>query len=88
MIHELKCWPGFFEALADGRKTHEVRYDDRNFQVGDILKISKWDPSSSCFVEPYKPLVFEVTHILKGEKWGIRDGFADLSIKLVPEDKP
>lgn len=44
-IHHLKTWPGPFQAILDGRKTHEVRKDDRGFEIGDVLCLVEWDPS-------------------------------------------
>lgn len=43
-IHELKTWSPFFEAIANEEKTFEVRRNDRDFQVGDILLLREWDP--------------------------------------------
>lgn len=43
--HELKCWPLYFEALQDGRKTFEIRPNDRNYAVGDVLRLREWIPS-------------------------------------------
>ena len=44
-IHALKCWPRFFEALADGSKTFEFRdANDRAFEVGDLLQLYEWEP--------------------------------------------
>jgi hypothetical protein len=37
MTHELKCWPGNFEATVRGDKHHEIRVNDRDFQVGDLV---------------------------------------------------
>jgi len=42
--HELKTWPKFFQAIWDGRKTFEVRVDDRGFREGDVLDLREWDP--------------------------------------------
>ena len=36
-VHELKIWSEFFDAVKDGRKTFEVRYNDREYQEGDYL---------------------------------------------------
>lgn len=45
MIHELKTWPEFFDAVKRGEKTFEVRRDDRGFQVGDTLRLVRWQPA-------------------------------------------
>jgi hypothetical protein len=42
--HTLKCWPSFFADVADGSKTFEVRRNDRNFQVGDTLRLLEYVP--------------------------------------------
>ena len=49
LVHELKTWPEFFMDLAAGAKTFEVRRDDRDFQVGDILWLREWDPRSETY---------------------------------------
>jgi len=35
--HELKCIQPFFAELIRGEKTFEIRYDERFFQVKEIL---------------------------------------------------
>lgn len=42
--HELKCHPGPFAALLNGTKPFEWRKDDRDYQVGDTLRLMEWDP--------------------------------------------
>jgi Domain of unknown function (DUF3850) len=42
--HELKSWPEFFEPVASGVKSFELRKNDRNFQVGDELRLREYDP--------------------------------------------
>ena len=43
--HELKCWPKFYEAIIDGRKTFEVRWAPRGtFNEGDTLYLHEYDP--------------------------------------------
>lgn len=47
--HELKTWPVFFRAIIDGTKTFEVRENDRNFQVGDLLELREYDPDAEDY---------------------------------------
>ena len=43
MIHNLKILPEHFIPVLDGLKLAELRKNDRNFQVGDILVLYEWD---------------------------------------------
>jgi hypothetical protein len=54
-VHELKCWPEYYDAIADGRKRFELRMDDRRFAVGDILVLEKWKPHSPDAPPPDGP---------------------------------
>ncbi len=40
--HELKILPEYFEAVSDGTKTFELRNNDRDFKVGDILILKEY----------------------------------------------
>jgi hypothetical protein len=46
--HDLKTWPDYFEALIERRKTFELRQNDRDFQVGDMLNLQEFHPCSKC----------------------------------------
>lgn len=48
-VHELKTWPLYFGAVKSGRKTFELRRDDRNFTVGDELQLREWDPETGRY---------------------------------------
>lgn len=41
--HYLKTWPEYFSALKDGRKTFELRYNDRQYNIGDIIVCQEYD---------------------------------------------
>lgn len=45
-LHDLKSWPRFFRPIVDGIRTHELRRNDRDFQIGDILLLREWDPNA------------------------------------------
>lgn len=41
MIHELKIKDKYFNAIIQREKTFEVRKNDRNFKVGDLLALNE-----------------------------------------------
>lgn len=54
MIHELKIHPDFFKAVISGKKTFEIRKNDRPFKEGDLLALNEYDgqyyTGNSCLV--------------------------------------
>ncbi|PWK03954.1 ASCH/PUA domain-containing protein [Tumebacillus permanentifrigoris] len=81
MIHELKLVQPYFDAVASGQKTVEMRWDDRGYQVDDTLVLREYDPATDSYSG--RTLERQVTHILRGEEWGVMNGYCALSIKPV-----
>ena len=48
-IHHLKSWPQFFRPIRDGSRTHELRRNDRDFAVGDLLVLHEYDPEAQRY---------------------------------------
>jgi hypothetical protein len=46
--HDLKTWPIYFQPVFDGRKTFELRNNDRGFNEGDSLTLSEFVPCAKC----------------------------------------
>lgn len=69
-IHALKTLPPFFEEVAAGRKTVEVRRDDRGFQRGDLLRLEEYEHATGY---TGRLLIRQVTHVLRG--WGVEEGY-------------
>ncbi len=42
--HELKIWPEYFKKVKSRAKTAELRFDDRDFLIGDWLVLREWMP--------------------------------------------
>jgi len=89
--HNLKTWPAFFDAVRDGRKTFEVRKNDRGFQTGDVLVLQKWtqnnghDPAEPLtgprgWFEDDDPIRARVTYLLSG--FGIEPGYVVMGIAV------
>jgi ASC-1-like (ASCH) protein len=46
--HELKIEEPYFEAVCEGRKTFEIRLDDRGYQAGDTVELYVPGYASKC----------------------------------------
>src|ERR1700722_16492529 len=62
MEHKVKSWPEFFEAVLSGVKTHDVRrMSDRDYQVGDTLRLMEFDPEKQQHTG--RELCVQITYI-------------------------
>lgn len=60
--HKVKSWPSFFEATLSGAKTHDVRrMRDRDYQVGDTLRLMEFDPEKNRYTG--RELCVRITYI-------------------------
>lgn len=42
-VHRVRSWAHFYDAIAEGDKTHDLRKNDRDYRVGDILELVRFD---------------------------------------------
>lgn len=42
-VHQVKSWVPFFQAIKRGDKLHDLRKDDRGYEVGDQLMLHEYD---------------------------------------------
>jgi Domain of unknown function (DUF3850) len=62
MEHKVKSWPSFFDATLAGVKTHDVRrIGDRDYQVGDTLRLQEFDPEKQHYTG--RELCARITYI-------------------------
>lgn len=84
MTHEIKLLAAFADAVLSGEKTFEVRYNDRGYQKGDLIKFKVVD---NCFLlgipHPLNDKQYEITYIIRGCNWGLKDGYVVFSIREV-----
>ena len=60
--HELKTWPVYFQEVYAGLKTFVVRFNDRNYQVGDLLELKEWDDIVQLYT--HRSMLVKVTYII------------------------
>ena len=76
--HYIKITPEYYRAIERGEKTFEVRYNDRNYQVHDILHLKEWLNGNYT----QREIVAEVTYLLDSPDY-CKDGFVIMSIKVI-----
>lgn len=59
--HKVKSWAHFFDAISDGRKVHDLRKLDRDYKVGDILVLQRYDNINGEYTG--EELEAEITYI-------------------------
>lgn len=77
-VHELKIWKEYFDEVFMGRKTFEVRKNDRNFRKGDILILKEWDNEKQEYTG--RQMARCIYYILNGGQFGVENGFVVMSI--------
>lgn len=81
--HVLKTIDRYFDAIADGSKTFEVRKNDRAFQKGDTLYLQRWENTRFGLREsvPGQMLLAKITYVLQGGQFGIEPTYCVLGFK-------
>lgn len=77
--HKLKIKSEYFSAVINGTKTAEIRYNDRNYQVGDILILNEIDEHSNFTGNSCQVVV---THILDDSEY-FKTGYVMLSFHML-----
>ncbi|MFS9772386.1 DUF3850 domain-containing protein [Enterobacter chuandaensis] len=76
VTHNLKIWPEYFAVVRDGLKRAELRWNDREYQAGDILDLCEWDPNEEAFTGDF--ISVTVTHVADLGQW--MPGYVLLSV--------
>jgi len=80
--HELKIWPEYYRAVADGSKTFEVRVFDRDYRVGDYLLLREWLPSLEEYTGEEARVEVTYLYVLPFSDNGTR--YVVMSIRRLP----
>ncbi|WP_292948992.1 MULTISPECIES: DUF3850 domain-containing protein [unclassified Neptuniibacter] len=84
-LHDLKTDPEVFQLSKDGLKDWEIRFNDRDFKVGDVIQLRKTKFSGNemskglPLVYTKDVLVREITAVVSG--YGLQEGWVILSVK-------
>ena len=82
---EKKILPGYYKAVVKRIKTFEIRKDDADYQVGDVLVLREWNG------EEYtgRKCTREITYVLRNAtRFGLMEGYCILSIQPIGWNDP
>ena len=80
-VHHIKLGATFFEEVASGEKTFELRKNDRGYKKGDILEMMEFKDGKNTG----RTVRVLVTYILE-EFAGLEDGYCIMATSLMKED--
>jgi hypothetical protein len=66
-IHELKCWPNYFNSARNRSKPFELRLDDRGFNVDDFIVLKEWIPETKTYTGETESLL--VTYVMRLKRY-------------------
>lgn len=78
-IHELKILPEYFSAVADRKKTFEVRKSDRDFKCDDIVILKEFDAEKGY---TGNEAITQITYILNDENY-CKQGYIIFSFEIL-----
>ena len=79
-VHILKTVQPYFDYVAMGHKTFEIRKDDRDFKVDDTLILREWNGKQFTLDEVGR----KITYVLRDcPEYGLKKGFVILGIKPI-----
>ena len=70
MRHELKLNKIYFEKALNGKKPFEIRYNDRDYKVGDEIVLKEWDDGYTG-----REISGKITYILNSAFVGLARGY-------------
>ena len=75
ICHDLKILPAYFDAVDEGIKRFEIRKNDRNFHVGDVLRLNEWDEEFKKYTE--RKIINGISYMTDYQQ---KDGYVVLSL--------
>lgn len=77
MCHNIKLDKKYYDLVCKNIKTFEIRYNDRNYKVGDYLKLEEYDTYNKLYTG--RSSVRLITYILD-DFIGLQPGYIVMSI--------
>lgn len=80
MEHGIKCWMEFFEETWQGRKTFELRLNDRDYNVGDVVLLREFDHIKRIYTG--RIITGTITYLIEGPRFGLAEGWCCFQLRI------
>lgn len=77
-IHELKITPEHFAPVVEGFKSAELRINDRDYRIGDVLSLNEWDEKAKSYTGQHETV--RIVHVANVDRH--LPGYVLLSVEL------
>ena len=72
MTHEIKIKPEYYVAVISGKKTFEIRWNDRKYEAGDHVILTEWNEDGPTG----RKITITISYVLKDvPQYGLMEGF-------------
>jgi hypothetical protein len=76
--HHVKSWPRFYQPIAEGVKTFDIRKDDRGYAVGDDIVMEEFRPGVGEYTG--EKLTRRIVYILRDFEGGLMPDYCILGL--------
>lgn len=79
IVHDLKILPEYFELVKNGYKDFEIRKNDRNYKIGDAVRLCEYDADKGEYTgnEIFSP----IKYIFYGTgEYGVAEGYCIIGL--------
>ena len=66
-VHKLKIRPEYYSAVACGHKRAELRKNDRDYKVGDFIRLQEYDNANECYT--LRGVLVQITDVCDVNEW-------------------
>jgi len=77
MTHDIKIERPYYEAVLDGRKRFEIRYNDRGYNAGDHVILTPY--SNGMRIVFYEPIDVIITYVTNYQQ---KEGYVVFGFQL------
>lgn len=78
MTHELKILPKYYSEIMQGKKSFEIRKNDRDFKEQDVVILKEF--ADGDYTGKYIKAIID--YIYNGENYGLEKGYCIFSMRV------